>query len=82
MIHSAHSDSDNADHDSDSPLPPHTEFKTTKTITKPNYKSSFKTKLLNLKNKNIMQRFLLVTSTALTSFSEKSPYNYTTRTRR
>ena len=68
MIHpSFNSDSDNDDNDSDSPPAPNLKSTITTTIEEKNQKTqfrpNFKTKLINLKNTNPMQRFLPITST-------------------
>ena len=66
MIHPPDSDNDD-NSDSDSPPAPNLKITITTTIEeknqKPIFRPSFKTKLLNLKNTNTMQRFLRITST-------------------
>ena len=51
IIRHPNSDSDIDDNDSNSPPPPHSKSTVAKTMKKPNHKSRFKTKQVNMKSK-------------------------------
>ena len=80
MIHPSNSVSDKDDNDSESPPPPSSKSIITETTNKPKVKSTFKTKLLTLRNKITMQRSLPITATPpLTHISPTYPTKTTSQ---